>query len=107
MGTMPSTFRKRKTLDYMPDHRALSTTVRGGDPDYPSRRRSGRTKGSRSEPLQGSRFAHPGRASGMTCDSAPGLFQPPRRIMSKKSRLVLLAFILSSMNSIASISSIG
>ena len=36
-----------------------------------------------------------------------GLFQPPRRIMSKKSRLVLLAFILSSMNSIASISSIG
>ncbi len=33
--------------------------------------------------------------------------QPPRRIMSKKSRLVLLAFILSSMNSIASISSIG
>ena len=36
-----------------------------------------------------------------------GPFQPPRRIMSKKSRLVLLAFILSSMNSIASISSIG
>jgi hypothetical protein len=33
--------------------------------------------------------------------------QPPLRIMSKKSRLVLLAFILSSMNSIASISSIG
>ena len=30
---------------------------------------------------------------------------PPRRIMSKKSRLFLLAFILSSMNSIASISS--
>ena len=34
-----------------------------------------------------------------------GSAQPPRRIMSKKSRLFLVAFILSSTNSIASISS--
>jgi hypothetical protein len=59
---------------------------------------SGRAKGPQRGPFEGGAAAPPEGQQGS---------QPPRRIMSKKSRLVLLAFILSSMNSIASISSIG
>jgi hypothetical protein len=86
MGTMPSTFRKRKTLDYRMDPFGLSTF---GDC------RAGRTKGPRCGPFE------------IDIARSVAAGQPPRRIMSKKSRFVLLAFILSSMNSIASISSIG
>jgi hypothetical protein len=88
MGTMPSTFRKRKTADYKMEPPALSTLQK-------------RRAQTHERPASGPFGVDIPRGA------AKRLGQPPRRIMSKKSRLVLLAFILSSMNSIASISSIG
>ena len=82
---MRCTFRQRKNADYMPERTLVQSGAWSGKPD-----RRWRSTG-----------------PDLQAQVRPSDAQPPRRIMSKKSMLLFVAFILSRMNSIASISSIG